>query len=143
MAEQSYKTNGRARILSFLKAAGDRPVSVSDIKEYMDSIDAPVNVTTIYRYLEKLAADGNLIRYAAGKDGKSTYLYVEQSHNCDSHLHLRCVNCGSVEHLDCHFMDEISSHILREHGFSLDCRNSVIYGACSRCRRREKAIKPD
>lgn len=143
MAEQNYKTNGRTRILSFLKAAGDRPVSVSDIKGYMDSIDAPVNVTTIYRYLEKLAADGNLIRYAAGKDGKSTYLYVEKSHSCDSHLHLRCRYCGSVEHLDCRFMDEISSHILKEHGFSLDCRNSVIYGVCSRCMRREKAVKTD
>lgn len=136
MAQQEYKTGGRARIMAYLKAAGDRPVSVSDIRNHMEAIKAPVNVTTIYRYLEKLEADGNIIKYAAGEDGKITYQYAEKSHGCDRHLHLKCVECGGVKHLDCRFMDEIANHIERNHGFALQCRNSVIYGLCSTCQHR-------
>lgn len=143
MAEQGYKTGSRAKIMAYLKGSGDMPVSVSDIKRHMDEIEAPVNVTTIYRYLERLENDGSIIKYAAGKDGKATYQYTERSHRCDQHLHLKCVGCGSIKHLDCHFMDEISEHIEKEHDFLLQCRNSVIYGLCSRCRQMQQKTETE
>lgn len=136
MAQQGYRTGNRSKMLEFLKTSGDKPVSVSDIRKHMEAIGARVNTTTIYRYLEKLEEDGNLIKYAAGEDGKATYQYTEENHHCDRHLHLKCVGCGSVKHLDCHFMDEISSHISEDHGFMLQCKNSVIYGVCSRCQHK-------
>ena len=137
-----YKTGARAGILSYLKESGQRPVSVSEIHAHMQSANHPVNVTTIYRYLEKLEADGNLIKYmpqANGESTKATYQYVERTHKCDEHLHLKCVAGGVVEHLDCHFMEEIASHVAKDHGFQLQCKNSVIYGFCAGCR-REKAV---
>lgn len=134
MAKQEYHTGGRARMKAYLMALGNRSASVSDIKAHMDAENCPVNVTTIYRYLDKLEAEGNVIKYAADEQGKATYQYVGREHRCDEHLHLKCVNCGYVEHLDCHFMEEISGHIAKEHGFSLQCKNSVIYGLCRKCR---------
>ena len=41
--------------------------------------------------------------------------------------------CGKIIHLECEFMDEISEHILKDHGFKLQCKNSILYGMCSAC----------
>ena len=132
-----YKTNSRIKILEFLVENKERTVSVSDIDGHMRQQDCSVNVTTIYRYLDKLERDGNVIKYAAEKGDKTTYQYVDREHRCDQHLHLKCVECGAVIHLDCHFMDEISHHIEEDHGFALQCRNSVIYGLCSKCQNKQ------
>ena len=44
-----------------------------------------------------------------------------------------CVKCGKILHLDCEFMKEISEHIQKDHGFSLQCKNSILYGICREC----------
>lgn len=124
--------------MDYLIANRDRTVSVSDIGSHMEELECPVNVTTIYRYLDKLEKDGNIIKYNKEKSGKATYQYVDSAHHCEEHLHLKCVGCGAVIHLDCHFMDEIAEHIGKDHDFAIQCRNSVIYGLCSQCRKKEK-----
>ena len=133
MAHSEYKTNNRTKIMDFLKSNKEKTVSVKDIDVYMKSLDCPVNMTTIYRYLDKLEKDGNVMKYTSEHGEKATYQYVERAHKCDSHLHLKCVDCGSIVHLDCHFMDEIAGHIANDHGFLLQCKNSVIYGVCQNC----------
>lgn len=135
MSVNEYRTNNRTKIMEYLIASSERTVSVSDIACHMESLNCPVNVTTIYRYLDKLEKDGNVIKYSKDKNGKATYQYVERAHKCEEHIHLKCVKCGSVIHLDCHFMDEITNHIGVEHGFDIQCRDSVIYGICKDCRK--------
>ena len=39
----------------------------------------------------------------------------------------------SIYHLDCHFMDEVRAHLMAEHGFTLQCEGSVLYGLCRHC----------
>ncbi len=124
--------------MAYLTANRDQAVSVKDIDIHMKEEKCPVNLTTIYRYLDKLEKEGSLIRYTDEGD-KATYQYVDRERKCGEHLHLKCTACGAVVHLDCEFMDEISSHVLEHHGFLLQCRNSVLYGLCEKC--REKAQK--
>ena len=119
--------------MDYLKSNRDKTVSVKDIDNHMKSLDCPVNMTTIYRYLDKLEREGDVMKYVSEQGDKATYQLVERSHKCDSHLHLKCTDCGSVIHLDCHFMDEIAGHIASDHGFVLQCKNSVIYGLCQNC----------
>lgn len=138
MSINQYKTNNRTKIMEYLMENRDMSVSVRDIGEYMDSENNPVNITTIYRYLDKLEKEGNIIKYAGETGEKSTYQYVDREHKCDEHLHLKCVRCGAIIHLDCTFMDEISNHILNDHNFKLQCKNSVIYGVCSKCQKSER-----
>ena len=52
-------------------------------------------------------------------------------------LHLKCVRCGRIYHLDCHFMDEVRAHLMAEHGFTLQCEGSVLYGLCRSCAANE------
>ena len=94
-----------------------------------------MNITTIYRYLDKLAKEGTVMKYVAEKGSQAVYQYVEMGHHCEEHLHLKCVSCGCIIHLECAFMDEIAEHILKDHGFTLQCKNSIIYGLCRECRK--------
>lgn len=136
MAGNSYATPSRRKILEFLQENHDRAVTAADVASYLKAQNSEVNITTIYRYLDKLAKDGTLMKYVAEKGGQSAYQYVEPGRHCKDHLHLKCTKCGRIIHLDCHFMNEIYSHILQEHEFSLQCQNSVLYGLCRECREK-------
>lgn len=136
MPGSGYATISRKKILEFLKKNSDRTVAVADIDHYLKAQDCEVNITTIYRYLDKLAKDGTVIKYVAEKGNQAVYQYVELGHHCEEHLHLQCVKCGKIIHLECEFMDEISEHILKDHGFELQCKNSILYGMCSACQEK-------
>jgi len=133
MANNGYATANRKKILDYLKENHNRTLTVADIDAYLKACDSEVNITTIYRYLDKLEKEGTVIKYVAEKGSQATYQYVEQGHNCEDHLHLQCVKCGKVIHLECHFMHEILEHVEKEHGFVMQCKNSIVYGKCKDC----------
>ena len=126
MAGNGYATTSRKKILEYLMANSDRTVTVTDIDQYLKKHDNEVNITTIYRYLDKLANEGTVMKYVA-----------EKGNHCAEHLHLKCVSCGCIIHLECAFMDEIAEHVLKDHGFTLQCKNSIIYGLCRECRKKQ------
>lgn len=130
----SYVTTSRKNILEFLQSNCNRTVTVSDIDAYLKSQGQKVNITTIYRYLDRLSGDGIVLKYVAEKGKQATYQYVEQDHHCEDHLHLTCTNCGTILHLECEFMNEIAHHIEQDHGFQIQCKKSMIYGICKKCR---------
>lgn len=140
MAGSGYATASRRKILEFLKEQKDRTVTVADIDAYLKESGSDVNITTIYRYLDKLEQDGTVIKYVAEKGHQAAYQYVEQEQHCEGHLHLKCVKCGCILHLNCAFMDEIAGHIEKDHGFSLQCKNSILYGVCKNCRERGETV---
>lgn len=134
MAGNSYTTASRTKILDFLKTNCDRTVNVNDIQQYLIECDHEVNITTIYRYLDKLSHEGTVMKYVAEKGNQAVYQYVELGHHCEEHLHLQCVKCGAIVHLECDFMREIAEHVEKDHGFMIQCKNSSIYGLCQKCR---------
>ena len=133
-----YSTASRKKILEYLKSNSERTVTAADIGIYLKDNESEVNITTIYRYLDKLEKEGTVMKYVAEKGSQAAYQYVELGHRCGEHLHLKCVKCGGIIHLECDFMNEISEHILKDHGFSLQCKNSILYGTCEKCRKFEK-----
>lgn len=133
MANNGYNTAARSRILGFLKENKDRTVNANDILNRLNDQGNDVNITTIYRYLDKLTESGEVMKYTAENGTRAVFQYVGEKQHCEEHLHLQCVRCGAILHLDCGFMDEISEHVMNEHGFRIQCRNSIIYGECSRC----------
>lgn len=134
MGENSYSTSSRKNMQAYLEMNRDRTVTASDIDAYLKAHNCEVNMTTIYRYLDKLTKEGKVMKYVAEKGSQAAYQYVEHGHHCDSHLHLKCIRCGRIVHLECGFMDEISHHIWEDHGFALQCKNSILYGTCKECR---------
>lgn len=137
MAGNGYATVSRKKILDFLKQSSERTVTAAEISAYLKEQDSEVNITTIYRYLDKLEREGTVMKYLAEKGSQAGYQYVELGHRCEEHLHLKCMECGRIIHLECAFMEEIAEHIRRDHGFLLQCKNSILYGTCRECRQRE------
>lgn len=134
---KSYATISHTKIMKYLADNRDKSVTVGDIEEYLRGLGLEVSLSTIYRFLNKLSDGGELIRYAAGKGEMSSFQYIggERESNCLEHLHLHCVKCGRIIHLECSFMQEISKHIMEHHGFALRCEASVLYGVCEECGR--------
>lgn len=138
MAGSSYVTVSRKKILEFLKNSSDRTVTAADVDFYLKENNSEVNITTVYRYLDKLAKDGTVIKYVAEKGSQAAYQYVEPGRHCEEHLHLKCVKCGKIIHLECDFMEEIAHHILEGHDFTLQCKNSILYGVCRECKENKE-----
>lgn len=132
---EGYKTKNRKQILEFLKMKKDCSVSVAEIKENMEKIGCHVNLSTIYRYMDKLVEEGSVMKYLSEKGEKAGFQYVEPEHNCHHHLHLQCVKCGKIIHLNCYFMEEIQVYIEEYHGFTIQCDNSILYGTCQNCKK--------
>ena len=44
--------------------------------------------------------------------------------------------------MDCHFMDEVRQHLQAEHGFTLQCEGSILYGVCRRCAQQQEPNAP-
>lgn len=129
----NYNTISRTKILEYLVEHHDKTVNVQDINQHLQEAGYGVNITTIYRYLDKLTKEGRVQKYASGDASQAVYQYVEPTSHCHEHLHLQCVKCGAIHHLDCPEMNEFSEHIQKEHGFQIQCKNSIIYGVCEKC----------
>ncbi|MDD4832612.1 MAG: transcriptional repressor [Clostridia bacterium] len=133
----NYKTEMRKAALKFLTENIDTTVTAKDVLNYLVNKGVNVNITSVYRYLDTLCESGKLNKFVAQKGQLTVFQYVGEN-KCGEHLHLKCSDCGQLIHLDCDFMKEISEHLTKNHGFELDCENTVIYGKCDKCAKRTK-----
>lgn len=133
-SKKNYRTAARTHITDFLKKNADRSVSVHDIMKSLEEDSFEVNISTVYRYLGKLSEEGVVNKYSSDNGEQALFQYTAPSRNCDDHLHMQCKECGRMIHLDCDFMDEITEHIMKHHGFEISCKGSVLYGICEKCR---------
>ena len=99
-----YNTKTRQLILDYLIRNRQHAVSASNILEHLEAEGASPNPTTVYRYLDKLAGEQRIMKYVADKGEKAVFQYVDEGRHCREHLHLKCVQCGRIYHLDCHLL---------------------------------------
>lgn len=131
---QNYNTKARKYILGYLENSTDTTVCAADILEFLNKNEISVNLTTVYRYLNKLTAEHKVIKITESKNGRSVYQLVKHKKSCDDHLHIKCTKCGKLIHLDCGFIEEFKEHIFKDHGFTLKCSGSILYGICDECK---------
>lgn len=132
--QRAYRTKSRERILLFFKNHREKIVSAAEIHDFLQEKDNKVNLATIYRNLDKMTDDGILMKYKDSQEDKAVYQYVGDNEKCHEHLHMQCVKCGKVMHLECGFMNEITEHLMQHHRFGLECSKSILYGMCENCR---------
>ena len=126
-----YNTKTRQLILDYLIRNRQHAVSASNILEHLEAEGASPNPTTVYRYLDKLAGEQRVMKYVADKGEKAVFQYVDEGRHCREHLHLKCVRCGRIYHLDCHFMDEVRAHLMAEHGLHAAVRGQRFCTVCA------------
>lgn len=122
-------------ITGYLRNHQEHRISATDIFNMMKENSLDVNKTTVYRNLDKLEAEGKLQKYKLPEAHVSYYRYIDDQKDCRDHLHMQCARCGRIFHLNCDFMDEIRNHLQTEHGFLLDCNESLLVGYCKECQK--------
>ena len=124
----SYDTRQKKEIAAYFRA---HPGECVTVEQVYAALEAKVGMTTVYRAVSRLCGEGRLRRYAPPAAGEAA-LY--QWNPCaQSHLHIRCVDCGSLEHLCCDVAQDFTTHLRGRHGFVLDEGQTVLYGRCARC----------
>ncbi len=128
-----YNTKQKQILIDYFKKNADKHYS---IKEISDAISQKgIGKSTVYRLIDKMTADGSIRRFR-GNDGKSVlYQFIGEHHECNSHFHLKCLECGLLVHLDCEYMSSLNKHINEHHSFDIDTSKTILYGMCSTCQK--------
>lgn len=138
MASDKYQTRLKQSIINCLEKTENKAVTAKDIFCYLIESGERVNLSTVYRNIDKLVESKDLVK-CSSDDGKcSTYIWAGSQNKCREHLHLQCVSCGKVIHLDCDGADEFIEHIARKHGFDIKLNNAMLYGLCNECKRNNR-----
>lgn len=130
----NYKTKQQDLLLSCFKAMRNRHFTAEDVRAYFLKKNIPIGIATIYRQMEKFVSAGTVQKYFLGEQNAACFEYSgDDCHKEVSHFHLKCENCGKFIHLECHDLEMLGSHLMAEHGFTLDPFRTVFYGLCQNC----------
>ena len=128
-----YNTRQKRELLAFLKERSMQHFSVDEVVFELRDRGERIGRSTVYRYLEMLADQGSVRKYQ-GVQGITQYQHVEDATSCDAHFHMMCSRCGNLMHVDCRLMGAMAEHLMTEHGFKLDPRETILVGLCQKCR---------
>ncbi len=132
----SYQTRRQEGIEALFREQPEACLTVEEAYQALLKKGVELGRTTVYRSITRLCQSGRLRRYAAADSGGAARF---QYNPCqESHLHIRCVHCGALAHLRCEEADAFSRHLVCQHGFTLDVKQTILYGCCDSCRQKEQ-----
>lgn len=127
----SYHTQQKTAVLAFLRENEHGQYTIDELLCELGE-DAP-GKSSAYRILKKLCDEGLVRRLI--RDGSAGAVYQLAGEKCCSeHLHIKCLDCGTLMHLDRGAQEELT----RATGFVIDDARSMLYGRCARCARRAR-----
>lgn len=124
-----YKTKQKEMVLDLFRNNPGRHFTASEICKSLD-----VGQATVYRKLEDLVSEGYLEKFITDPTSPACFELSEHEGHREHCHHMRCTECGSLIHLQCEELDDITRHLLAEHGFEIDMHRTVFYGLCEECR---------
>ena len=133
MTRGAYSPRQKRELLRFLEERSLQHFSVDDVVFEMREKGEKIGRSTVYRALELLAEQGSVRKYP-GVQGITQYQHVKDAARCDDHFHMMCSRCGNLMHVDCALMRGMSEHLMKDHGFLLDPRETILVGVCEKCR---------
>lgn len=141
-----YRTKQRAAILQYFKSHPHAHLTAEELSDALRISGVSVGKSTIYRALEKLVEAGVVRRFSIAPGESACYQYAGgDCHTCHAHFHLKCTVCGTLYHIECEHLDELTTHLGAKHNFTVDYAKTVLYGTCDPCRRALSAMgaKPE
>ena len=136
---KEYNSRYKTWIRTFFSTHQNRRFNASAIQKVMKDAGFHINLVTVYRNLDRLVDEQVLSRQKTPEESENYYQYLNPELSCGQHLHLICKKCGRIIHLNCDFMEIFRSHLAASHGFSIDCRESMLVGLCDQCRADDPA----
>ena len=128
---EKYITGQRKVLLDFLCSHCDRQFTIEEITKALCG-DNTISKSAIYRNIDKLVREGSVQKSAAEGSRKFCYRYVEDT-GCSDHLHMKCVICGRLYHLDSEATQTILKLAQMNGSFRVNEKKTVLYGMCGNC----------
>lgn len=132
-----YDTQQRRILLDFLARHPDRGFSVEELLGAL-SAELPRESlpgrSTLYRLVAKLVDEGLIKRFSETHSRRVQYQIVACKQAC-AHLHLKCTTCGGLYHMDHALSEQIVCEVLQNSAFSLDEKETVLFGVCRNCQK--------
>ena len=122
----TYQTRQRKLLLDCFMNNSGRQFTIAELVETAGE-DAPA-VSTAYRLVGKLCDEG-LVRRLTREDTRQAVYQISGHTCCAEHLHIKCVDCGLLIHLDRKAQQALSDST----GFVIDDERSMLYGRCAKC----------
>ncbi len=129
---KQYATTQRRMMISFLSAHAAQSFSASEIAKGMD---ACISLSAVYRNLGRLAGEGR-VRKLLSSDGRTFMYQYRDPSVCDAHLHLKCIKCGKIFHMNDAASEVMLNAVQKNDAFVIDKTQTVLYGQCGDCRKR-------
>ena len=124
----TYNTEKRAELLGFFESNSDTAFSIEEICARLAKCGK--GKSTLYRQTAKLVKEGYVSRIPTGSR-KFVYQYRDKQH-CGEHLHLKCLDCGRLVHLNAATSASLENDLFSKEGFALDS-GCILYGKCREC----------
>lgn len=135
MAE--YATEQKRILVKFLRDHAETAYTVEElVLSLRESYgEAAPGKSTVYRLITKLTEEGTLKRFVRGHSRQFAYQIVA-GERCHAHLHLKCMGCGKLIHLDEQVSDDLLGKVRASSDFAVDEEETVLFGACATCHRQ-------
>ena len=124
-----YNTSQKTAVLDIFKKNPDKQFSADEVFTMVCSDGC--GKSTVYRLLTNMCSDRLLKKYV--KEGSKKSVYQLAGTHCSHHIHLRCVECGTVIHLDDVFSRDIQNKIFETQKFTIDESVAILPGKCDSC----------
>lgn len=134
-----YQTRQQKAVQKLFSAQPDECLTAEEAYDQLIQTGMEVGKTTVYRAIARLQEQGLLRRYSPHDSSEAArYQYSPCQ---DSHMHIRCMECGVLEHLHCAEVESFSAHLACHHGFTLDESRTMLYGLCKACQTKNQPEK--
>ena len=125
----TYNTPMRTQIITFFENNHNRAFTLEEVCAAL--IPDGHGKSTVYRLVSRLVDSGCVRRLSDGKTRHATYQFIG-GNECAEHLHLKCMDCGRLIHLDTKISHAFGEAVKTSRGFLLD-EGSLLFGRCSEC----------
>ena len=130
-----YNTEQRNLLLTFLKENPDKKFSVKEIENALETKN--ISRSAVYRNLSELEKDGKIKRYSKSGSRETFYQYYDLQ-CCKTHIHLSCIKCGKIFHMENEIADTLINKVSLMEGFAINKGETTLYGLCKNCNVKEE-----
>ena len=131
-----YQTAQKKKLTEFMTKHSEKCFSVEELYAEMEKLynhDELPGKSTIYRLIQQMTAEGTVKRMLKEHSRKFAYQIAAGEH-CASHLHLKCMDCGRLLHMDDNESLKIMTEVLKKNHFAVDGKETVLVGKCDNCK---------
>lgn len=125
-----YNTEKKKEILNIFAESPDRAYTAEEISAVLCPDGA--GKSSVYRIISDFERSGEIRRIPNTESRQGLFQYMRGG-GCSEHLHLKCLDCGRLIHLDHLTTCELESKVLSSLGFEID-DGSMLFGKCSVCK---------